>query len=128
MEARMLSFFKTPDDAAEEVPGAASPMQPSSVPTARAKTMACERPLDSVTALAKSNGIAVVQQAARVVVVGTLLVSVLEHLPAAMRADIAASFREGIDDLLSLGDDRVLPPQFQSTLLTEFNQYLSALR
>ncbi|RDK00122.1 hypothetical protein DLM46_24290 [Paraburkholderia lacunae] len=59
---------------------------------------------------------------------GELLVSVLTYLPAAMQADIAGAFRERIEDLMSLGDDRYLPGEYHSALLTEVNRYLNALR
>ena len=69
-----------------------------------------------------------VQYGARLAVMGELQVSVLMHLPAAMRADIVKSFRERIEDLMSLSDDRSLPEQYHSALLAEVNRYLNALR
>jgi hypothetical protein len=84
--------------------------------------------LDALATLSKANGQAVVQHGARLAVVGELLVCMLTHLPNAMRADIAASFRDRIEDLLSLGDDRCLPEKYHSALLTEVNRYLNALR
>jgi hypothetical protein len=54
--------------------------------------------------------------------------SVLHHLPPAMLANIAESFRERVADLLSLGDDNGMSELFQSALLTEVNRYLNALR
>lgn len=84
--------------------------------------------LDALTTLSKSNGHAVVQHGARLAVVGELLVAMLTHLPNAMRVEIAASFRDRIEDLMSLGDDRCLPEKYHSALLTEVNRYLNALR
>ncbi|AXL49948.1 hypothetical protein DSC91_001945 [Paraburkholderia caffeinilytica] len=84
--------------------------------------------LDALATLSKTNGHAVVQHGARLAVVGELLVCMLTHLPNAMRADIAAAFRDRIEDLLSLGDDRCLPEKYHSALLTEVNRYLNALR
>jgi hypothetical protein len=124
----MFSFFKTRSGNAKVAARAASRVQPSPVSTARAEAMAGEGRLDSLTSLATINGITVVQHGARVAVVGALLMSVLEHLPTAMRANIAESFRERIEDLLSLGDDNGMSEQFQSALLTEVNRYLNALR
>jgi len=124
----MFSFFKTRSGNAKVSARAASRVQPSPVSTARAEAMAGEGRLDSLTSLATINGITVVQHGARVAVVGALLMSVLEHLPTAMRANIAESFRERIEDLLSLGDDNGMSEQFQSALLTEVNRYLNALR
>lgn len=127
----MFSFFKTRSDRDEVLPGTASPMQPTQPPsasTACAETTTRGEPLESLTSLAKINGIIVVQHHARVAVVGALLISVLEHLPTAMRAGIAGSLREQIEDVLSLGDDRVMPEHFRSTLLTDVNRYLNVLR
>jgi hypothetical protein len=45
-----------------------------------------------------------------------------------MRADITESFRNRIENLMSLGDERVLPEEFQSALLIEVNRYLNVLR
>ncbi|HEX7907482.1 MAG TPA: hypothetical protein VF534_05235 [Paraburkholderia sp.] len=84
--------------------------------------------LNALTALSKVNGITVVQHDARLAVIGELLASVLTHLPNAMRADIAASFRDRIEDLMGLSDDRCLPEKYHSSLLTEVNRYLNALR
>src|ERR1700743_3327898 len=61
--------------------------------------------LNALTALSKVNGLTVVQHDARLAVIGELLVSLLTHLPNAMRSDIAASFRGRIEDLMSLSDD-----------------------
>ena len=84
--------------------------------------------LNALTALSKVNGLTVVQHDARLAVIGELLVSLLTHLPNAMRSDIAASFRGRIEDLMSLSDDRCLPEKYHSSFLTEVNRYLNALR
>jgi hypothetical protein len=84
--------------------------------------------LNSLATLSKISGISVVQHGARLAVVGELLVSVLTHLPDAMRADIAESFRERIEQLMCLSDDRYLPEKYHSALLSEVNRYLNALR
>ena len=126
--ASMFSFFKTRSDRDEVLPGTALPMQPPSASTVCAETTTRGEPFESLTSLAKINGIIVVQHHARVAVVGALLISVLEHLPTAMRAGIAGSLREQIEEVLSLGDDRVMPEHFRSTLLTDVNRYLNVLR
>lgn len=72
--------------------------------------------LDSVATLSKINATAVVQHGARLSVMGELLVSMLTHLPRSMRADIANSFRDRIEGLMSLGDDKCLPEQYHSAL------------
>jgi hypothetical protein len=74
------------------------------------------------------DGLTVIQHGARLAVVGELLASTLAYLPAAMRADITESFRNRIENLMSLGDERVLPEEFQSALLIEVNRYLNVLR
>lgn len=84
--------------------------------------------LNEVVTLSKASGILAVEQGARLAVIGELLVATLAHLPMAMRADIVASFREGIEDLMSLSDDRSLPEKYHSALLTEVNRYLNVLR
>jgi len=53
--------------------------------------------------------------------------SVLHHLPPAMLANIAESFRERVEDSLSLGDDNGMSERFQWAL-REANRYLNALR
>jgi hypothetical protein len=78
--------------------------------------------------LTMANGISVVQHGAHLAVMGELLVSVLTHLPDAMRADIVKSFRGRVEYLLSLSDDRSLPEKYHSALLCEVNRYLNALR
>src|SRR5579863_3711539 len=75
--------------------------------------------LDSLVSLSKENGIATVQHGARLAVLGELLVSLLTHLPHSMRVAIATSFRDRIEHLMSLGDDRCLPEKYHSALLTE---------
>ncbi|MGX6999314.1 hypothetical protein [Caballeronia sp. KNU42] len=84
--------------------------------------------LDSLVTLSTTNGMSVVQQGARLAVMGELLVSVLTHLPDAMRSDIDESFRSRVDYLMSLSDDRPLPEKYHSALLSEVNRYLKALR
>jgi hypothetical protein len=84
--------------------------------------------LDSIAMLSENTSVSVIQHSARLAVVGELLVSVLTHLPVSMRADIVGLFRDSIEDLMSLSDDRLLPQQYHSALLTEVNRYLNALR
>jgi hypothetical protein len=84
--------------------------------------------LNLVARLSEANGISAVQHAARLAVMGELLVSVLTHLPDSMRTDIVGSFRDRVEYLMLLSDDRSLPGQYHSALLSEINRYLSALR
>lgn len=82
--------------------------------------------LDLLATLSKTNGNAVIQQGARIAVIGELLAALLSHLPQTMRADVDKSFRDRVEFLLSLADDSRLPEQYQSALLTEVNRYLYA--
>ncbi|CAB3807854.1 hypothetical protein [Paraburkholderia caffeinilytica] len=105
----------------------------SSVPTTlvsptQSEELSDDTLIDSITTLSKINGIAVVQQGARLAVIGELLASILTHLPLSMRADIAKSFRDRIESVMSLGDDRCLHEKYHSALLTEVNRYLNVLR
>jgi hypothetical protein len=83
--------------------------------------------LDSLGELSTRNGVTVIRHGARLAVVSHLLVAVLKDLPPAMQADIAKSFRGRIEVLMSLGDDKALPQQYQAALLDEVNLYLKAL-
>ena len=105
-----------------------SPAQSPPVPATRSENMSDDTLLDSLVTLSTTNGMSVVQQGARLAVMGELLVSVLTHLPDAMRADIVESFRSRVDYLMSLSDDRPLPEKYHSALLSEVNRYLKALR
>jgi hypothetical protein len=84
--------------------------------------------IDLLTTLSKTNGNAVIQQGARIAVIGELLTALLTHLPHGMRAEVDKSFRERIETLLSMADDSRLPEKYQSALLTEVNRYLYAPR
>lgn len=87
--------------------------------------MATDTLINSLVILSKASGMGVVQHGARLAVVGELLVSILTHLPAIMRAEIVESFRGRIEDVMSLSDDRSLPEQYHSALLAEVNRYLN---
>lgn len=102
--------------------------QPSSLSGVRTENVDNNELLDFLTLLSANNGVAVIQQAAGLAVVGELLLSLLPHLPAATRQDILRSFHKRIEGLMSLGDDRPFPEQFQSALLIEVNRYLNAIR
>ncbi|CAB3777199.1 hypothetical protein [Paraburkholderia caffeinilytica] len=124
----MFRLFKTQSGAADIEVRPVSPEQSQPVPAQQSEQVNDDMLLDSLATLSKINGMSVVQHGARLAVFGELLVSVLTHLPASMRAEIAGSFRGRIEDLMSLGDDRGLPEQYHSALLTEVNRYLNALR
>ena len=111
------------DDTEIEAPPV-SRVQSSPVSTAPSENVGDDTFLDSLASLSKINGISLVQHGARLAVMGELLGSTLANLPAAMRADIAASFRDRVEELMSFGDDRNLPQEYQSALLIEVNRYL----
>jgi hypothetical protein len=123
----MLSFFKRSRDG-EQIEAELS-SQEQLLPADASSTQEDPKDvLDSLTLLSTMNGVNVVRYGARLAVVGELLVSVLSHLPEKAKAEVAASFRGRIEDLMAFGDDRVVPPDYEAALLTEVNQYLSALR
>jgi hypothetical protein len=124
----MFRFFKVQSDDAEIQARADSPVQGAPFLTENPENVGDDVLLDSLVSLSKMNGMSVVQHGARLAVMGELLVSVLAHLPVAMRADIVESFRERIEEVMCLGDDRSLPQHYHSALLTEVNRYLNALR
>lgn len=124
----MFSFFKTQSGAADiETPRVPQGQSRPGL-TTQPEKVADDTLLHSLATLSKINGMSVVQHGARLAVIGELLASVLAHLPAAMQEDIARTFRERVEDLMSLSDDRDLPEQYHSALLTEINRYLNALR
>ncbi|WP_354682511.1 hypothetical protein [Cupriavidus necator] len=76
----------------------------------------------------KTQGDAMVQYGARLLVIRELLFSLAASLPPASRAGVERRFRQRIDQLLALTDDRVLPGEFHDTLLAEINYYLRELK
>lgn len=103
-------------------------VQSSSVQAAQSEKVSDEMFLCVLATLSKANGIGLVQHGARVAVIGELLVSLITHLPVSTREDIGKSFRDRIEDLMSLSDDMGLPEKYHSALLSEVNRYLNALR
>jgi hypothetical protein len=64
---------------------------------------------------------------ARTMVLGKFLEAALPHLTPLQRVEITRSFREGIEDALSLMDDVALPAEYHSALLELTNSILAAL-
>jgi len=124
----VFRFFKMPGNGTEIHAEPASPAQSPPASAAQPNYAGEDTLLDSLTSLSKINSVSVVQHGARIAVIGELLVSVLSHLPATMRADIVMSFRDRIEEVMSLSDDRGLPQQYHSALLNEINLYLNALQ
>lgn len=76
----------------------------------------------------KTQGDAMIQYGARLLVIRELLYSLVVALPPAERASAQRRFCQRIDHLLSLTDDHVLPAEFHSALLAEVNYYLGELK
>lgn len=64
---------------------------------------------------------------ARAMVLGRFLEAVLPHLTPLQRAEVNWSFRQGIEEVLSLMDDVALPAEYHSALLELTNAILAAL-
>jgi hypothetical protein len=64
---------------------------------------------------------------ARTMVLCKFLEAALPHLTPLQRVEITRSFREGIEDALSLMDDVALPAEYHSALLELTNSILAAL-
>ena len=65
---------------------------------------------------------------AQVLVLGKFLEAVLPHLTTLQRVEITRSFRQGIEETLSLMDDVPLPAEYHSALLELTNAILASLR
>jgi hypothetical protein len=76
----------------------------------------------------KTQGNAMVQYGARLLVIRELLSAFVVGLPATTRANVERSFCARINQLMSLTDDHVLPAEFHRALLAEVNYYLGELR
>jgi hypothetical protein len=64
---------------------------------------------------------------ARAMVLGTFVEVVLPHLTTLQRVAVTRSFRQGIEDAMSLTDDVVLPAEYHSVLLELTNTILVAM-
>ncbi|CAM3355549.1 hypothetical protein [Cupriavidus taiwanensis] len=76
----------------------------------------------------KTQGDAMIQYGARLLVMREMLCAMAVALPPDARASAQRQFRQRIDQLLSLTDDHVLPAEFHAALLAEVNYYLGELR
>ncbi|NOV22048.1 hypothetical protein E5S69_00705 [Cupriavidus necator] len=76
----------------------------------------------------KTQGDAMIQYGARLLVMREMLCAMAVALPPDARASAQRQFRQRIDQLLSLTDDHVLPAEFHTALLAEVNYYLNELR
>ena len=82
---------------------------------------------DAIIELCGAHGGAIIQQGTRALVAAELLNSIARHLPRQTRIDIANTFRERIERLLALGDDKGLPGTYITELVSEVNRYLQGL-
>ncbi len=64
---------------------------------------------------------------ARTMVLGKFFDVVLPHLTTLQRVEVSRSFRQGIEDAMSLMDDVALPAEYHSALLELTNTILAAL-
>jgi len=64
---------------------------------------------------------------ARAMVWGKFQEAVLPHLTTLQRIEVTGSFRQGIEDVLSMMDDVPLPAEYHSALLELTNAILAAL-
>ncbi|CAN0627915.1 conserved protein of unknown function [Burkholderia multivorans] len=64
---------------------------------------------------------------ARALVLGKFLEAALPCLTAAQRDEVRRSFRQGVEDVMSLMDDVQLPAEYHSTLLAVTNSILAQL-
>lgn len=77
--------------------------------------------------LVKANTKIVSVLGAREIVLGKFYDAALPHLTAFQRIRVAASFRRGIEEAMSLSDDVALTAEYHSTLLQLTNAVLDAL-
>jgi len=82
---------------------------------------------EAIIELSGAHGRAIIQHGTRTLVAGEMLIAIASHLPDKTRAEIADTFRQRIERLLALGDDRALPSAYMDELSREVNRYLQAL-
>ncbi|MFJ4291906.1 hypothetical protein ACIP1U_19295 [Cupriavidus sp. NPDC089707] len=109
------------NDAGHLAPAHAVPPAPAVTPVAPASP-------DPLAANLKTQGDAMVQYGARLLVIRELLGALAAGLPPAAQAGVERRFRVRVDQLLALTDDRGLPAEFHDTLLAEINYYLGELK
>lgn len=83
--------------------------------------------LQSLTATVMSNSSAVYRFGAQVVVLRRFLEVALPCLTTSQCAEIATSFRSGIEDAMGYTDDIPVPTEYHTTLLKQTNILLTVL-
>ncbi|WP_042878046.1 hypothetical protein [Cupriavidus necator] len=124
-----------PDHPADQAP-AVQPAEPAiaavhaanATPTAPAAPSAPSGTPEQFARNLKTQGDAMIQYGARLLVMRELLFAMSAGLPPAARASVERRFRQRVDQLLALTDDRALPGEFHDTLLAEINYYLGELK
>lgn len=86
-----------------------------------------EKVLGSMSDFVNTNVEAVAILGARTVVLTKFLDAATLRLTAPQRVEVAASFRRGIEDALSMTDDIPLPAKYQDTLLQLTNTIVKSL-
>ncbi|MDH6147152.1 MULTISPECIES: hypothetical protein [Paraburkholderia] len=83
--------------------------------------------LEQIAKLVTANTKTMSALGARVMVLGKFLAAALPHLTTLQRAGIARSFRQGIEEAMSLMDDVPLSADYHSALLELTNGILATL-
>ncbi|CAG2150377.1 hypothetical protein [Cupriavidus numazuensis] len=83
---------------------------------------------DQLSRSLKTQGDAMVQYGARLLVLREFLAALCAGMSPERRDSVEGAFRKRVDDLLCLTDDRQLPEAFHTTLLAEVNYYLGELK
>lgn len=113
-------------------PGAAAPdntdRNPGEAPAQAAQAAPASTMPEQFAHNLKTQGDAMIQYGARLLVMRELLCSLTAGLPPAARASAERRFRQRVDQLLTLTDDHVLPAEFHRSLLAEVNYYLGELK
>ena len=86
-----------------------------------------EKILDVCEDRMRESGDALSRVGARMVVLCKFVDAVLPELSKSQCKQIARSFREGIEDLLSRTDDIAVPRAYHTTLLEQINVLLTAI-
>lgn len=93
----------------------------------RLKLNNADEVLDEIAGLMAANTTKTFVLCARAMVLATFLKAVLPHLTTLQRAEVTWSFRQGIEEAMSLMDDLALPAEYQSALLELTNAILASL-
>lgn len=80
--------------------------------------------LEGIDRLTSANTKKVSVLGARAAVLSKFLEAALPHLRTSQRAGIARSFRQGIEEAMSLTDDVCLPAEYHSALLERLNSQI----